>query len=414
MFSYSQITRWGCFVQKRLHFKTSEGSVYNFRVKKHNSSLNCLQKLFWAKIRISHSEIAIVNIGSLAKHLDVTPSFIRHLISTKSKKLEQIIAICQKMSQLSKCLNVNLQKALSIDEEIESRRPALLERAKKGEAIVEHLRNRHLLAHLNPKTGGVDFYLSLKKPVGKGAFRSVYPLMNIQTYQIRRAFSIQKLDPANRMEREFRFLKALQNVSQVVKTYFYCKNEEGFYLVTKLCKGTFDQLPQKKKLQLFMETLKGVAHIHREGIIHRDLKPQNILFDEKLKIKIIDFNLSCLASDSHRLRLFCGTSRYMPPEVIFRKIKKEPEKIDAWSLGIILYQICENQFPSFTRLFKKDPEVSEAELIKKIKKIRFSTLKTNSPLIGVIKGLLNPDPLKRLSVTEAYSSLFKLSLANSL
>lgn len=40
----------------------------------------------------------------------------------------------------------------------------------------------------------------------------------------------------------------------------------------------------------------GLHHIHANGVIHRDLKPENCLIDKNLKLRIIDFGLSKLAS----------------------------------------------------------------------------------------------------------------------
>jgi hypothetical protein len=416
------ITRFGCFAQDRLKLTALEGASYNIRIKK-TSRLSCLQKLFWIKVHLPNSEKAFVNIGSVAKRLHVTRRFVKYLISTKTNKLHQIIATCRNIGPFAKSLteeerlrpNDNLIKALTLFEEIESKRSSLTLEAKKGGFAVDQVGKRHLLAYADPNTDRVDLFVSLKKPLGKGGFRTVYPLMDCQTSKVSMALSLQKQakpSQADQVEREYRFLKTLQNVKQVVKAFFYINNGDTLFLVTKRCSGTFEEIiksskiSQKKKLHHFIEVLKGVVQIHENSIIHRDLKPQNILYTKKGKIKIIDFNLSCYAQEQSRLIPFCGTRSYQPPEAILRQVKTEPEKIDAWSLGIILYQICEKQKPEFTRLFKQQLHLQqESKLLEAAKNLSFRRLKRSSPLIPVIRGLLNPDPKLRFSVKEALERL---------
>lgn len=418
--SYSNEThkRFGCFAEHRLKLTTPEGVSYNIRVKK-TKQLTCLQKLFWTKVDLSRGESTFVNIRSLAKRLHVTPRFAKYLISKKTGKLHQILAICHKICPFAKglaeekCLSPydNLIKSLELFETIESRRPSLTLEAKKEGFAVDNIGNRHLLAYVNPKTNHVDIFLSLKNILGKGGFRTVYPLMDYQTSKATLALSLQipkKASHNEQTEREFQFLTALKNVKQVVRALFYIDKSDVLCLVTKRCSGTFASLikssniSKKKKLEHFVEILKGVVQVHEHSLIHRDLKPQNILYNKKGKIKIIDFNLSCHVQEHDRLTPFCGTAVYQPPEVILRKFKTEPEKIDAWSLGIILYQICEKQKPAFTRLFRQQLRLQqESKLLNDAKKLTFHRLKKTSPLIPIIRGLLNPDPKLRFTVREA-------------
>lgn len=381
---------------------------YNFRVKK-TSHLNCFQKLFWVRVTLPNSENIAINIGSLAKHLKVNRRFVRHLV-TKTHKLDEIVAKCQKVVPFAKEESLSLKKALTIIEKVESQKSSLLEGG------VRRIGQRYLLARLNPENGQVFYYLSLKKPLGQGAFRTVYPLMNYQTGRVSMALAVERPQKPNQkaqIEREYDFLQTLMKVNQVVKPYFLLNDGQSLFLATRRCKGTFEQiiasnLSLNKKLQFFKEIVEGVASIHDHGIIHRDIKPQNILYTKKGKIKIIDFNLSCLKSESKKLALFCGTPSYQPPEVILRKVKDEPEKIDAWSLGIILYQICEKRRPDFIPLFKQQvhaQERQEKKLIQAAKNLTFRRLKKGDPLLPVIKGLLHVDPKRRLSAKGALEHL---------
>src|SRR6185295_8479648 len=46
-------------------------------------------------------------------------------------------------------------------------------------------------------------------------------------------------------------------------------------------------------IQVFLQVAGGLAAMHRLGYVHADIKPNNILVNEKLVVKIIDFGKSC-------------------------------------------------------------------------------------------------------------------------
>ena len=67
--------------------------------------------------------------------------------------------------------------------------------------------------------------------------------------------------------------------------------------------------------------LRGIAkqifsafdYLHRKNIAHRDVKMENILLDEKLNVKIIDFGFSVKLQKGEVLNDFCGTPHYIAP-----------------------------------------------------------------------------------------------------
>jgi len=44
--------------------------------------------------------------------------------------------------------------------------------------------------------------------------------------------------------------------------------------------------------QLIKQLVNSVRNLHESGIVHRDIKPANIMFNDKGKLKLIDFSES--------------------------------------------------------------------------------------------------------------------------
>ena len=88
-----------------------------------------------------------------------------------------------------------------------------------------------------------------------------------------------------------------------------------------------------------LQFVQALAAINNYTILHRDLKPDNLLFttnkDETLKLKIIDFGISCCSQDTASLAQKCGTPGYCDPEVLDGRVFTE--KSDVFSMGCNMY-----------------------------------------------------------------------------
>ena len=84
----------------------------------------------------------------------------------------------------------------------------------------------------------------------------------------------------------------------------------------------------------------SILYLHENDIIHRDIKPENILIKdlEKMDVRLADFGLSTLGSDTSKFRNEkCGTPGYVAPE-IFRQ-KTYDQKVDVYSAGVVFYYL---------------------------------------------------------------------------
>ncbi|KAE8446644.1 hypothetical protein EG329_011837 [Mollisiaceae sp. DMI_Dod_QoI] len=105
--------------------------------------------------------------------------------------------------------------------------------------------------------------------------------------------------------------------------------------------------------RLFRQILEGLAHIHGLNVVHRDLKPENVFIDAASNVKIGDFGLatsgqytvadrtsSAAAHISGDMTRSIGTAFYVAPEVKSSVVGTYTSKVDMYSLGIILFEMC--------------------------------------------------------------------------
>lgn len=97
--------------------------------------------------------------------------------------------------------------------------------------------------------------------------------------------------------------------------------------------------------------------MHERNIAHRDIKLENIILDENIIPKLIDFGFSTCIEPKQKIKIFCGTPSYMAPEVVQRR-QYRGETADIWALGVLLFVSLTGNFP-----FKGS---TDQELYKKI------------------------------------------------
>lgn len=92
------------------------------------------------------------------------------------------------------------------------------------------------------------------------------------------------------------------------------------------------------------EIIRGLAVLHKNKQIHRDLKSDNILLSESGDVKIADFGFAVQLTKEREMRnSTVGTPAWMAPELIRKQ--NYSEKVDIWSTGIILLEMCSKEPP---------------------------------------------------------------------
>src|ERR1051326_1321156 len=157
---------------------------------------------------------------------------------------------------------------------------------------------------------------------------------------------------------ELRVLKIMRpNVAQV--------DDGSYYMVWEFIDGTNIQkwiaqngaMPPRLTIEISIQALNGLDHLHSMGLIHRDISPENIMLSQdhhgKLLVKVIDFGIAKSLADGdqgHGLTqtgMFLGKLKYASPEQA--GFLKEGEHLDPrsalYSFGIVMYEMLSGRAP---------------------------------------------------------------------
>jgi serine/threonine protein kinase len=224
----------------------------------------------------------------------------------------------------------------------------------------------------------------------------------------------------------------------------YCEDGDLFSLVNKKYLKTEDR--EKDRLCIFKQLVTGIHYLHSNGIAHRDIKLENLLITNDSRLKITDFGVSEVFSGIHpglreaggqvgkymgEVRLcspgICGSMPYISPEVLEKKGHYDPRGLDVWSSAIVMVnlifggplwhkaEVAENAspkdtYPSLVRGWKKwtnrRADASETEItdMDYPHVFVFDTFVKPPALRRVLLQMLNPDPEKRISISNVVNN----------
>ncbi|CAH8501644.1 unnamed protein product [Dicrocoelium dendriticum] len=209
---------------------------------------------------------------------------------------------------------------------------------------------------------------------------------------------------------------------------------------------------------LFRELTDGLAYIHSKNVIHRDLKPANIMLDTNDHVKIVDFGLATrtvneqvvnvlhhvemmqkhtgeigaapgqsqaaevsgqpspglspsakfkacaknLAMFERSMTRDVGTYLYMSPEVLDNKRKRlfYDERVDIYSLGIILFEMFYHAMPTVAERIEVLSELRKEQIVFPAD---WHTKKLSNQT-RLIRSMLEHDPDRRISASDLLAS----------
>lgn len=191
----------------------------------------------------------------------------------------------------------------------------------------------------------------LGRLIGKGSFGKVYLASHKLTNGSKVVLKSAKKDDSN-LAREIHHHRQFVH-PHIARLYEVVVTENLVWMVMEYCSGEelYDyllrhgKLPVDKVQKSFTQLVGAVAYVHQQNCVHRDLKLENILLDKNENVKLLDFGFAReYEGKTNYLQTFCGTICYSAPEML-KGEKYAGEKVDVWSLGIILYALLCGELP---------------------------------------------------------------------
>lgn len=205
--------------------------------------------------------------------------------------------------------------------------------------------------------------------IGKGTFANIYLGEAMYENVTPKYIAVKKIYLSRMGKYKHKLFSEIQIMKQmnhdnILKIYDYLIQDKFAYLLLEYCDfGDLSHLWQNEMekhqglekeviFNMMRQIFYGFKYLKEtdQNLIHRDIKLENILLkneNDKLIVKIADFGF-CLLGKTYNQRLketnanmtICGSPLYMAPELWkTNENKTYDDKIDIWSLGIILFKM---------------------------------------------------------------------------
>ena len=202
----------------------------------------------------------------------------------------------------------------------------------------------------------LDGRYEILEVIGTGGMAVVY---KARCHRLNRLVAIKILKDELGKDEEFRdrFHGESQAVAMlshpnIMSVYDVSTHDDADYIVMELIDGiTLKQymekngtLNWKETLHFAMQIAKALEHAHGRGIVHRDIKPHNVMVLKNGSVKVTDFGIARLMSQSNTLtKEALGSVHYISPEQA--KGSRVDNRSDLYSLGVVMYEMMTGRAP---------------------------------------------------------------------
>ncbi|HEX2060384.1 MAG TPA: serine/threonine-protein kinase [Thermoanaerobaculia bacterium] len=206
--------------------------------------------------------------------------------------------------------------------------------------------------------------------LGVGGMGEIFKVRHIHLNELR-VIKIMRPNVAQDDQGLQRFLQEARTSTMIkhknlAMLYDFAQLEDGsYYMVWEFIDGTNIQkwiaqtgaLPPRLTVEISIQALQGLEHLHSMGLIHRDISPENIMLSQdhhgKLLVKVIDFGIAKQLAEGDggqgltQTGMFLGKLKYASPEQA--GFLKEGEHLDPrsdlYSFGIVMYEMLAGRAP---------------------------------------------------------------------
>src|ERR1041385_2452073 len=216
----------------------------------------------------------------------------------------------------------------------------------------------------------IDGKYQILDRLGIGGMGQIFKVRHIHLNELR-VIKIMRPNVAQDDQGLQRFLQEARTSTMIkhknlAMLYDFAQLDDGsYYMVWEFIDGTNIQkwigqngpMPARLAIEISIQALSGLDHLHSMGLIHRDISPENIMLSQdhhgKLLVKVIDFGIAKQLGEGEsgqgltQTGMFLGQLKYASPEQA--GFLKEGEHLDPrsdlYSFGIVMYEMLAGRAP---------------------------------------------------------------------
>ena len=285
--------------------------------------------------------------------------------------------------------------------------------------------------------GSTLSHYRISTTLGEGGMGVVY-LAEDQVLHRHVALKVLRAESVGDDQRRARFLQEARSAAALnhphIATIYEASETDGtLFIAMELVEGRnlravlAEPMPLARALDLATQIADGLAHAHSHRVVHRDLKPENVMVTPSGRVKILDFGLAkvttqtqgaSLASLSDQTATSAGAQLTIQGQVMGTPAYMSPEQArgyevdfrsDIFSFGSTLYEMCTGK-PSFLGPSPLDT----LSAVLHMEPPPVSHVVTNVPpaLEDIVARCLAKDPAQRYASTDdLVADLRKVDLA---
>jgi uncharacterized RDD family membrane protein YckC len=197
-------------------------------------------------------------------------------------------------------------------------------------------------------------HFELDRKLGSGGMGAVYRALDTSLQRFV-AVKVMRYSDHNMDSRIASMLReaiaqARLNHPNVVVIYYVGREREEPFLAMELLPGptlaeklkSGEKISYADAIRYGIQVASALEHASKFGIVHGDIKPGNLILTAENNIKLSDFGLSTIASDSDKKVAVSGTPAYLAPELL-----KEPGTMqsDMYALGVTMFELVFGRYP---------------------------------------------------------------------
>jgi serine/threonine protein kinase len=216
----------------------------------------------------------------------------------------------------------------------------------------------------------IDSKYQIIDRLGVGGMGEIFKVRHIHLNELR-VIKIMRPNIAQDDQALQRFLQEARTSTMIkhrnlAMLYDFAQLDDGsYYMVWEFIDGTNIQkwiaengaIPPRLTVEIAIQALSGLDHLHSMGLIHRDISPENIMLSQdhhgKLLVKVIDFGIAKQLTEGeggHGLTqtgMFLGKLKYASPEQAgyLKDGEHLDPRSDLYSFGIVMYEMLAGRAP---------------------------------------------------------------------